>query len=112
MQKETDKFYKIFCKNTQSKNGMWEQRFYTDGRLAPCWGYQIDETAGVVYGINEHYKATGDQKFLKETLKMSENAVKFLFVYMDNILGIKDESDIVKKEIEKTYHTEDRINYL
>ena len=108
MQKETDKFYKIFCKNTQSKNGMWEQRFYTDGRLAPCWGYQIDETAGVVYGINEHYKATGDQKFLKETLKMSENAVKFLFVYMDNILGIKDESDIVKKEIEKAYHTEDR----
>ena len=108
MQKETDKFYKIFCKNTQSKNGMWEQRFYTDGRLAPCWGYQIDETAGVVYGINEHYKATGDQKFLKETLKMSENAVKFLFVYMDNILGIKDESDIVKNEIEKTYHTEDR----
>ena len=108
MQKETDKFYKIFCKNTQSKNGMWEQRFYTDGRLAPCWGYQIDETAGVVYGINEHYKATGDKKFLKETLKMSENAVKFLFVYMDNILGIKDESDVVKNEIEKTYHTEDR----
>ena len=108
MQKETDKFYKNFCKNTQSKNGMWEQRFYTDGRLAPCWGYQIDETAGVVYGINEHYKATGDKKFLKETLKMSENAVKFLFVYMDNILGIKDESDVVKNEIEKTYHTEDR----
>lgn len=108
MTKETEKFYKNFCKNTQSDNGMWEQRFYTDGRLAPCWGYQIDETAGVVYGINEHYKATGDKKFLKETLKMSENAVKFLFVYMDNILGIKDESDVVKNEIEKTYHTEDR----
>ena len=108
MEKETEKFYKIFCKNTQSKNGMWEQRFYTDGRLAPCWGYQIDETAGVVYGAYEHYKATNDKKFLRDVLKMCENAVKFLCIYMDNILGIHDDSDIVKNEIEKTYHTENR----
>ncbi len=108
MEKETEKFYKIFCKNTQSKNGMWEQRFYTDGRLAPCWGYQIDETAGVVYGVYEHYLVTKDKKFLKDNLKMCENAVKFLCIYMDNILGIHDDSDIVKNEIEKTYHTENR----
>ena len=108
MEKETDKFYKIFCKNTQSKNGMWEQRFYTDGRLAPCWGYQIDETAGVIYGAYEHYKVTKDKKFLKDILKMCENATKFLCIYMDNILGLHDDSDIVKNEIEKTYHTEDR----
>ena len=108
MEKEADKFYKVFCKNTQSKNGMWEQRFYTDGRLAPCWGYQIDETAGVVYGAYEHYKTTYDKKFLKDVLKMCENAVKFLFVYMDNILGLHDDSDVVKNEIEKTYHTEER----
>jgi len=43
MKKEVEKFYKTFCKNTQSRSGMWEQRFYTDGRLAPSWGYQIDE---------------------------------------------------------------------
>ena len=49
MEKDTEKFYKVFCKNTQSKTGMWEQRFYTDGTLAPCWGYQIDETASVVH---------------------------------------------------------------
>lgn len=30
MTKETDKFYKVFCKNTQSANGMWEQRFFSD----------------------------------------------------------------------------------
>ena len=108
MEKETEKFYKVFCKNTQSKNGMWEQRFYTDGRLAPCWGYQIDETAGVVYGAYEHYKVTSDKKFLKDVLKMCENAVKFLFIYMDNILNLHDDSDVVKNEIEKTYHTENR----
>ena len=32
------------------------QRFFTDGKLAPAWGYQIDETASVVYGIYEHYQ--------------------------------------------------------
>ncbi len=108
MTKETEKFYKVFCKNTQSKNGMWEQRFYTDGKLAPCWGYQIDETASVIYGINEHYKKTKEIKFLKDTLKMCENAIKFLYIYMDNILGTRDESDLVKNEIEETYHTKER----
>lgn len=108
MTKETEKFYKIFCKETQSKNGMWEQRFYTDGKLAPCWGYQIDETASVIYGVYEHYKVVKDAKFLKDTYKMCENAAKFLGIYLDNVLGTKDESDVVKKEIEETYHTEGR----
>ncbi len=108
MTKETDKFYRTFCKETQSKNGMWKQRFYTDGSLAPCWGYQIDETASVIYGVYEHYLFVKDVKFLKDTYKMCENATKFLCRYMDNILGTKDQSDVVKQEIEATYHTEDR----
>lgn len=91
MQKETEKFYKVFCKNTQSRNGMWEQRFFTDGRLAPCWGYQIDETASVVYGVYNHYKLTEDKKFLKDNLKMCEKAIKFLQTYIENILSEKRE---------------------
>jgi oligosaccharide amylase len=86
MQEETEKFYKVFCKKTQSKNGMWEQRFYTDGKLAPCWGYQIDETASVVYGIWHHYKVSKDKKFLKDTLKMCENAMNYLDKYVENML--------------------------
>ena len=85
MENESDKFYSEFCKKTQSKNGMWEQRFYTDGRLAPCWGYQVDETASVVYGLYEHYKITKNKKFLKENLKMCENAIIFLEKYIDDI---------------------------
>ena len=75
MHEETEKFYTIFSKNTQSKNGMWEQRFYTDGRLAPCWGYQIDETASIVYGVYEHYKQTKDKNFLKQTYPMCQKAI-------------------------------------
>lgn len=103
MEKETEKFYKNFCKNTQSKSGMWEQRFYTDGRLAPCWGYQIDETASVVYGVYDHYERTKNEKFLKDTFKMCEKAVHFLEKYIAQVMNIKEEEDIVKKELEEEY---------
>ena len=86
MEKETEKFYKIFCKMTQSKNGMWEQRFFSDGRLAPCWGYQIDETASVIYGVYTHYQYTKNFKFLKENLPICEKALDFLRRYVKDLL--------------------------
>ncbi len=94
MEKETEKYYKVFCKNTQSKSGMWEQRFYTDGTLAPCWGYQIDETASVVYGVYDHYTRTKDKKFLKDNLKMLENAVGYLEKYIDDVIQDKKEMHV------------------
>lgn len=105
MEKETEKFYKIFCKKTQSKNGMWEQRFYTDGKLAPCWGYQVDETASVVFGVYEHYQKTKSIKFLKDNLHMCEKAVDFLKKYVKDWLDIdgidENNKDVVKEEIEE-----------
>ena len=83
---ETEKFYEIFCKKTQSKTGRWEQRFYTDGRLASSWGFQIDETASVIIGVYDHYLHFKDKKFLKETLKMCESAIKYLEKHIDKIL--------------------------
>ncbi len=94
MQKEVDRFYKVFCKNTQSRNGMWEQRFFTDGKLAPCWGYQIDETASVVYGVYDHYLKTMDKKFLKDNLKMVEKATKFLKKYLEDVITGKNEMHV------------------
>ena len=114
MQDESKDFYLKFCRNTQSKNGMWEQRFFTNGNLAPCWGYQIDETASVIYGVNEHYKITNDLEFLKQSKKMCENACEFLFKYIENILKV-DEKDIVKKEIlsnfDQTKKIQNRLSY-
>ena len=86
MKTEVEKFYKTFCKKTQSKDGKWEQRFFSDMRLAPCWGYQIDETASVVYGAYSHYKYTNDFKFLKDTLPMCEKAIDFLKRYVKDII--------------------------
>ena len=104
MDKETEKFYKVFCKKTQSKNGMWEQRFFTDCKLAPSWGYQVDETASVVYGVYEHYKYTKSEKFLKDNLSMCEKAVEFLKRYIKDWLEVDDQDerdkDKVKEEME------------
>ena len=106
MEKETEKFYKNFCKKTQSKNGMWEQRFFTDGKLAPSWGYQIDETASVVFGVYEHYKYCKQEKFLKDNLKMCEKAIDFLKKYVKDWLEIdgreERDRDKVQEEIENS----------
>lgn len=83
MKEETTKFYSKFCKETQSKSGMWEQRFYTDGRLAPCWGYQIDETASIVYGTYQHYKETKDKEFLKQACPMCKKAIDALGTFLN-----------------------------
>ncbi len=90
MGKDTDKFYKVFCKNTQSRDGMWEQRFFTDGRLAPCWGYGIDETAAVIYGVYNHYIYVQDKKILKDNLKMCEKALKYLEKYITDVIEKKE----------------------
>lgn len=104
----TEKFYNTFCKNTQSKNGMWEQRFFSNCKLAPCWGYQIDETASVIYGIYSHYKYTKNEKFLTNNLKMCEKGIEFLIKYIKNLIGI-EETDIVKKELLEKYENKDNM---
>ncbi len=113
MHKETERFYKIFCKKTQSKNGMWEQRFFTDGRLAPSWGYQIDETASVVFGVYEHFKHTKSDKSLKENLKMCEKAIDFLKKYTQDWLGVQrpGKFDVVKEDLEKAYNPDNKHRY-
>ena len=91
MKEDVEKFYNVFCKKTQSKTGRWQQRFYTDGRLAPCWGYQIDETASVIFGIYEHFKKYKDKMFLKNNLKMCENAINYLQKYVYDVINGKGE---------------------
>ena len=108
------KFYDNFLKNTQNKNGMWEQRFYTDERLAPCWGYQIDETATAVWGFYKRYKKeekiTGKKniKFLKNNLRVMERAMDFLNKYTNYVLNKEEKEDKVRIELEKTYNYKER----
>ncbi len=47
-----NKFYSVWAEKTQLPNGLFEQRYYSDGNLAPSWGIQIDETASMIIGID------------------------------------------------------------
>lgn len=52
----TDKFYGVWAKRAQLDSGLFEQRYYSNGELAPSWGIQIDETAAILIGIYENGK--------------------------------------------------------
>ena len=87
MEKYSEQFLTNFAKITQSRSGRWEQRFYTDGTLAPSWGYQIDETAIMIIMAYEHYLHTKDKTFLKQVLPMLQNAFKYLEKYVEDVLN-------------------------
>ena len=62
--------------------------------IAPSWGYQIDETASVVYGAYKHFEYTKNKKFLKETLTMCEKAIKYLKKYTEDIIEEKNKMHV------------------
>jgi glucoamylase len=44
----------------QSADGLYEQRHWTDGRIAPTWGLQLDETGAVLHAIAEVARVLDD----------------------------------------------------
>lgn len=75
MHESVEKFYTIWAKKAQLDNGLFEQRYYVNGELAPSWGIQIDETAAMLIGINKFGKC----RKLEETIyKATEALLNFL----------------------------------
>ena len=56
LSKLTDKFYNVWARKAQLDSGLFEQRYYSNGELAPSWGIQIDETAAILIGVYENGK--------------------------------------------------------
>lgn len=76
-------FYSKFVPNTQSENGMWEQRFYTDTSQGPSWGKQTDQTSSMVIGMINQIDKMPDSIF-KEIVKQSiEKGVEYLLNNID-----------------------------
>ena len=73
----TDLFFK-WARSTQETDGSWHQRYCMNGTLAPCWGSQIDETAGILYGLYEHWLAKKDDKVIIEHIDMIRKAAGHL----------------------------------
>jgi glucoamylase len=80
-------FYRWTVK-VQSPDGSWEQRHYLDGRPAPRWGLQIDETGSILWGMWQHYLLTRDQEFLIEIWQAAEKGARFLTGFIDPETGL------------------------
>ncbi|KAG6548860.1 hypothetical protein Mapa_009622 [Marchantia paleacea] len=75
---------------SQSPDGSWAQRHFMDGRMAPQWGLQVDETGSIVWGMWQHYEALlaakKDEKALEFAAKVwpaVKRAADFLTIYID-----------------------------
>ena len=77
LKKHTDKFYSVWAPKAQLKSGLFEQRYYSSGELAPSWGLQIDETAAIVLGIYDNGK-------YKENATLLVKAITGLLNFVDD----------------------------
>lgn len=68
-------FYNKWAKKAQLENGLFEQRYYVNGELAPSWGVQIDETASILLGIYAYGKCRQLERLI---IKASKALIDFL----------------------------------
>ncbi len=87
LKEEVDRFYR-WAADIQEEDGSWQQRYHLDGNLAPSWGLQIDETGTILWGMFQHYKATGDKVFLEEMWECMKRGVSFLTEFIDEETGL------------------------
>ena len=66
-----ENFYTVWAKKAQLSNGLFEQRYYVNGELAPSWGVQIDETASMIIGIYNYGKC----RKLEDVIVKATNAI-------------------------------------
>ena len=74
-----------------------------NGRLAPSWGIQIDETGSILFGILRHFEATKNMRFLKEMWPAVVKAVGFLENFIDTETNLpKPSFDLWEERKENT----------
>jgi len=73
----------------QAPEGLWLQRYWTDGSLAPSWGlHQVDETGVVVFAYEAAWRALGDAALDRELWPSARAAGDFLCGFLDPDTGL------------------------
>jgi glucoamylase len=73
----------------QAPEGLWLQRYWTDGSLAPSWGlHQLDETGVVVFAYEAAWRALGDAALDRELWPSARAAGDFLCDFIDTGTGL------------------------
>ncbi len=59
----------------QPEDGIWKQRYYADGAIAPCWAmHQLDETGTVLWALDRHLRLSPDAELLEAGLAAAGRA--------------------------------------
>ena len=73
----------------QAPEGLWLQRYWTDGSLAPSWGlHQLDETGVVVFAYEAAWRELGDTALDRELWPSARAAGDFLCRFLDEETGL------------------------
>jgi glucoamylase len=73
----------------QAPEGLWLQRYWTDGSLAPSWGlHQLDETGMVVFAYEAAWRELGDAALDRELWPSARAAADFLCGFVDPETGL------------------------
>ena len=73
----------------QAPEGLWLQRYWTDGSLAPSWGlHQLDETGMVVFAYEAAWRELGDAALDRELWPSARAAADFLCNFLDDETGL------------------------
>ena len=73
----------------QAPEGLWLQRYWTDGSLAPSWGlHQLDETGVVVFAYEAAWRELGDAALDRELWPSARAAADFLCGFIDRDTGL------------------------
>ena len=73
----------------QAPEGLWLQRYWTDGSLAPSWGlHQLDETGMAVFAYEAAWRELGDAALDRELWPSARAAADFLCGFVDDDTGL------------------------
>lgn len=74
---------------TQATEGLWLQRYWTDGRLAPSWGlHQIDETGAILFAFEAACEELADPVLARELWPAMRRGADFLLAFRDEATGL------------------------
>jgi glucoamylase len=72
----------------QSADGLFEQRHRTDGRVAPGWGLQLDETGAALHAIAEVSRLLAEPGLVDELWPTIHAAADALVALLDPLTGL------------------------
>ncbi|SEO22326.1 Glycosyl hydrolases family 15 [Halogranum amylolyticum] len=68
--------------------GNWVMNYYADGVAGGPIPWEIDQTGLTVWTLWDHYRATGDERYLREVYPAIRRAADFLAGYRDATTGL------------------------